>query len=161
MGVIFIHVFVFIINYEIMKKIVLKIYSVFIIFLLVTIISSFSIDNINPKNRNEKLMGTWEFLVDNRPTGALKILGVAGEMSSLQMTPNGFIKTLEGTYEVLSDSVLIEKITKRVPTSLTEKEVIVNYKMDNENSLTIAFTLNGRKGVEVYRRVPFPISFKQ
>ncbi len=80
--------------------------------------------------------------INNRPTGFLKILGTGGDLTNLRLTPNGFFRTLGGSYEIQSDSTYIERIEESENPALNKKTLIIRYNMDNANTLTITYTIN-------------------
>lgn len=126
--------------------------------LLLIACSFFSFSEKDPVPDKKLLTGIWEMQLNNRPTGFLKIFGASGEISNVQLTPLGFVKTLEGSYEIQSDSTYIEKVEQHQNTSLNKKEVIIGYHLDNPNMLTITYNINNFQGKEVYRRVPFTLT---
>lgn len=141
-----------------MRNAALKTLTGSIFIFIACCLSSFSADD--PKPDSKGIIGIWEMLVDNRPTGFLKILGPGGDLNNVRLTPVGFITTLRGSYEIQSDSTYVEKIEESEDPGLNRKNLTVRYNMDNANLLTITYTLNNYQGKETYRRVPFTVVLK-
>lgn len=134
-----------------MKKTLSKTIFVTAAFVILFCCSSFVNKDYNSAT---SLKGIWELFVNNRPTGFLKILATDGKLTNIAMTNSGFVETLKGTYEIQSDSVYIEKIEKSVDHTLNGINNKMVYKMDNENTLTIMFFVNGHSLTETYHRIP-------
>lgn len=138
-----------------MKKTLLKLLTGAAFILITVFFSAFSKEDPQPNPKS--LTGIWEMQINNRPTGFLKILGTGGDLTNLRLTPNGFFRTLGGSYEIQSDSTYIERIEESENPALNKKTLIIRYNMDNANTLTITYTINNYQGKETYRRVPFTI----
>lgn len=138
-----------------MKKTIFKLSAGAALILIAFCFSAFS--QKDPKPGPKSLTGIWEMQINNRPTGFLKILGAGGDLTNVRLTPNGFFRTLGGSYEIQSDSTYIEKIEESENPALNKKQLTIRYNMDNANTLTISYTINNYQGKETYRRVPFTI----
>jgi len=105
------------------------------------------------------LIGVWEMLYNGKPTGFLKIIGSDGRLTNIVSTPQGFLTTLTGSFEITSDSTYTEKIEKSVNSVLTGTHNKITYKMDNANYMVIYFLVKDKVYQETYRKVGFAIGF--